>query len=486
MLDVPSRAVDGRAADGRAVSTTSAIPLVFRKELRQMWRDARLAVAVLASILIVAAMALGGLRHHHSAQEERAHASEVERKRWLGLGDFGPHGAAHHGVYAFRPDSPLASFDPGVAQYLGVSVWLEAHKQNAFVHRPMQDAAPAKRFGDATPALALQILGPLLIILLGFDAFAGERDSGTLRQLLAAGVSGRSLLLGKAAAVGGVALVLLSPALIVTGTASLLAGEAADWTRFSLLAMAYLAYLATFLGMTLAVSAYARSARAALAILLSIWVVDCFVLPRAGVEIADAARPLPASAEWEAAMRADLSDGHAAASEQQVKRELLAQYGVESEDALPVNWRAVMLQRGEERNYLAFDTHFARLADGMRAQDRIYQWGGLLAPSLALQSLSMGLAASDSEHHWRFVRAAEDHRRLIQKTVNSELLLHPEKEWGEYKAGPELWARVPEFHYLSPRFGEVAAIYLPAFLALAVWLTLSWTAALRAARSARP
>lgn len=462
-----------------------AARIVFAKELRQMWRDARLAVAICAGVLLVAAMAFGALKHYQADAEERAHATQGERDRWLALRDYGPHGAAHHGVYAFRPESPLSAFDPGVAEYLGVSVWLEAHKQNSFVYRPAQDAAPAKRFGDMTPANALQILGPLLIILLGFDSFAGERDHGTLRQLLSLGAPRRALLLGKAAAVGGVALALIAPALLVVAVAHHEEG-ALDWSRFALLAIVYLAYLATFVGLTLAVSARVPSARASLAILLGVWIVNCFVVPRAATEIAAFAHPLPASVAWESAMKADLRDGHAEATEQKVKQELLTQYGVAREQDLPINWRGVMLQRGEEQNYRTFDAHFSGLFDGVRRQDALYQWGGLIAPVLALQSLSMGLAESDAEHHWRFVRAAENHRRLIQKTLNAELTQHPEKEWGDYKGSPELWASVPEFRYGSPLLADVAPVYAPALLVLAFWLAVAWAAALRAAKDMRP
>src|SRR3546814_4857845 len=63
--------------------------------------------------------------------------------------------------------------------------------------------------------MTLQVLLPLLIVLTGFSAFAGERESGTLRQVMSLGVSSRTLLLGKllgtSAAVGLVAL----PAILI-------------------------------------------------------------------------------------------------------------------------------------------------------------------------------------------------------------------------------------------------------------------------------
>lgn len=64
--------------------------------------------------------------------------------------------------------------------------------------RPVEDATPFVRFGELTAATMLQVLWPLLIILLGYNAFAGEREGGTLRQLLRLGISKTQLTLGKA------------------------------------------------------------------------------------------------------------------------------------------------------------------------------------------------------------------------------------------------------------------------------------------------
>ena len=95
---------------------------------------------------------------------------------------------------------------------MGVAVWLEAHKQNDFRYRPAQDATAVARFGELSAAAVLQLLVPLLIILLGFSAFAGERDLGTLRQLLSLGVRPRDLAAGKALGVASALGLLLVPA----------------------------------------------------------------------------------------------------------------------------------------------------------------------------------------------------------------------------------------------------------------------------------
>jgi ABC-2 type transport system permease protein len=51
---------------------------------------------------------------------------------------------------------------------------------------------------------------PLLIIIIGFNAMSGERERGTLRQLLSLGVPVQSLLVGKAMALAASIAVLVA------------------------------------------------------------------------------------------------------------------------------------------------------------------------------------------------------------------------------------------------------------------------------------
>src|SRR4051812_17292267 len=164
------------------------IARIARKEFTEMTRDGRFraAAAVVMGLLLVS-LALGW-KHYRDVDAQHREASRAARRQWLDQGAKNPHSAAHYGMYAFKPKMPLSLVDPGVDAYTGVAVWLEAHKQNDFKYRPAQDATAVARFGELSAAAVLQLLVPLLIVLLAFPAFAGERDLGTLRQVLSLGV----------------------------------------------------------------------------------------------------------------------------------------------------------------------------------------------------------------------------------------------------------------------------------------------------------
>ena len=169
---------------------------IARKELTEMFRDGRFRV-LSAAVLGVSVLSLAvGWKQYVDVSRQHQLAQAATRSQWLNQTTKNPHSAAHYGVYAFKPKSPLAIVDTGVDPYMGVAVWLEAHKQNEFKYRPAADRTAVERFGEMTAAETMQVLVPLFIVLMTFSAFAAEREQGTLRQLLSLGVKPADLALG--------------------------------------------------------------------------------------------------------------------------------------------------------------------------------------------------------------------------------------------------------------------------------------------------
>jgi ABC-2 type transport system permease protein len=151
-------------------------------------RDGRFRVlgAIVLAISLVSLAA--GWKHYRDVQQQHAQAQAATRAQWLNQTAKNPHSAAHYGVYAFKPKTRLSMIDTGVDPYVGVAAWLEAHKQNEFKYRPAQDRTAVQRFGELTAAEGFLFLLPLFIVLVTFNALSGEREQGTLRQLLSLGV----------------------------------------------------------------------------------------------------------------------------------------------------------------------------------------------------------------------------------------------------------------------------------------------------------
>lgn len=468
------------------------IPVIAAKEILEIRRDGRFRIAAIVFWLLSMSAFAAGVAHYAALTREAQTASQDERARWLDQGRKYPHAAAHYGVFAFKSPRPLTVFDSGIEPYLGSSIWLEAHKQNESLYRPAEDATSLQRFGDLTLARLAQELVPLLIIILGYAAFAGERETGTLRQLMSLGVPGHKLLLGKAAGLAsGIAVLCLPAALLVLVSSTVLSEplEAADeLLRAVLLILAYGAYLGGFIFLTLAVSAWCRSARATLVILLAFWTLSVLAVPRFLAGEAGAISPTGLAIDRRTALETALKEA-GARLEEKTKTELLEKYRAASIEELPVDYWGVALQADEEGKYEIFEKHYAQLFDALARESALYQLGTLLSPLTGLQIVSMTLAGSDTSQHRDFVRQAEAYRRVIHTVINDYILKNAvrdaEGKW-KVEAGRELWETIPPFQYGRPGAARVLPHCGLGLALLGLWLALCFAAAWRAAGRITP
>lgn len=451
---------------------------IARKDFTEMIRDGRfrLAAGIVFALLLVS-FALGW-KHHRDTSAQHEQARQATRRQWLNQGEKNPHSAAHYGVYAFKPKMPLSLVDQGVDNFTGVAVWLEAHNQNEFRYRPAQDATAVERFGELTAATVLQILLPLLIILLSFAAFAGEREAGTLRQVLSLGVRKRDLAFGKALGVAGALALLLVPATVI-GVAALSftdgGGATSDHTfRMMLMGCGYLLYFGTIVAIALAVSAQAPSSRFALIALLGLWITSSLIIPRAATDISRRIHPTPSAIDFATRIEYELKNdvnGHSPSDHRlrELEARTLRQYNVERLEALPVNFAGISLQEGEEHGYKIFDKHYSGLWNTFASQNRVQQLAGVVAPLLAVRSLSMGLAGTDFTQHRDFAQSAEGYRRTLIKTVNEDITYNSKTGDTGYTAGRSLYEQVPAFQYTAPGVAWVLSNQLLSVVVLLAW-----------------
>ena len=449
---------------------------IVRKEFTDVLRDGRFRwCSILVGALLLVSLGHGWVQAR-SAHEERAAAQATAREHWETQGEKNPHSAAHYGIYAFKPRLALSFVDEGVDPYTGTSVWLEAHRQNDFLLRPAQDATAAQRIGALTAAQVLQHLVPLLIILLTFGALAGERERGTLRQLLATGIGRRDLAAGKALGVAGALGLLLVPAAVVGAAALVVASPgpaASPLARGTVLAGVYLAYFTAFLALSLAVSAWARSARTALVVLLAVWVVNGLVAPRVAVDLSKWLHPTPSALEFARTVEQEMASGAGDISppdRDASTQRLLAEYGVARVEDLPINAVGVYLQESEEFGNRIFDRNYGALWDTFERQSVVHETVALAAPLLAVRTLSMGLAGTDVEQHRHFAVAAETYRRDLMRQMNGDMTENSLTGDFTYTVGAEVWEAVPPLQYAAPTLGWVLGNRVLSLLVLGTWL----------------
>jgi ABC-2 type transport system permease protein len=458
---------------------------IARKELLETMRDGRFRVLAVMVLALSAVSFAAGWKQYVDVQRQHDEAQQASRGQWLNQPAKNPHSAAHYGMYAFKPKSRLSLVDTGIDPYVGVAAWLEAHKQNEFRYRPAQDRTAVQRFGELTAAEGFLVILPLFIVLASFTAFAGEREQGTLRQLLSLGVTRRDLAAGKALGVSAALALVIVPVtalgVIAMAFTSEFEGLRGDLPRAGLLALAYLLYFVAIVATSLGVSAWARSSRTALVVLLAFWFVNSLVVSRAAADLAAWLYPTPSAVEFQTAMEKDLANQDDVQSRLERRRqELMRQYNASSMDAVPINFSGISLQEGEEHGNEVFDRHYGQLFERYQSQNRALQWMGVAAPMLPARALSMALAGSDFSHHRDFVVAAEEYRRGIQRVMNADIARNA-KPGVAYTAGSELWAQVPEFEYELPgsawalREAAASIILLLAWCLGAAWFAVRAT-----------
>ncbi|WP_407519788.1 DUF3526 domain-containing protein [Methylobacterium oryzisoli] len=458
-------------------------------ELAHILRDARLRWIGGVLVLLLTLAGLGTWREaaRDAAAVERI--TRAERGRWLGQDAKNPHSADHFGLWVFRPSAPLAVLDPGTEPYTGRMVRVEAHVFNDAVYRAVQDAGPLARAGLGSPADIVQLVVPLAAILLGFSAFAADRERGTLRLALGNGAAPGRLFAGRFAALLAATALVVGLPLLALGTLAAAQLGAPGWhagLRLLAWVAAQIAYAAVFLLLAMLLSLAARTARGALAAALAAWVLLCVAAPRLAGWGVETLVPARSYAETRAQIEADFRAHRTAEASDVRAREVLIRYGVQDPDDLPVDLRGLMMTENEQHNFAVYDREFGAFFAGLAARERAYGWAGLATPRLALQALSQTLAGTDFAQHAHFVWTAEGYRRGISERMNAEIRDNPQRGGRLLVAGPGLWREVPPFDPAPLPLARSLRDAAGPALVLALWLALLAGAATAMVRRLRP
>jgi ABC-2 type transport system permease protein len=460
---------------------------ISRRDWLEWWRDGRLQVGLAVFMLLLITAFVTHWQRQQALTGERLAAASQDYAEWGKQEARHPHDAAHQGLHVFKPEAPLGLLDPGITAYVGNTQWLQAHRQSEVRFRPVMDATGLQRFGDLSVGWLVQVMGPLLIIMLGFSSVAGERDQGTLRQTLAQGVAPSVLLTGKALALGAVALTMMAMVTVLglMGLAGSLVMESAAQVngvdvliRLALWVVAHLVYLAIVVALTLLVSVWARSARVAVIVLLAAWIASVTVLPRLASDVARSVLPTPTRDGFQRELDTALDSAY--------KQAWKAQLGTDKRwgGDLPLSQWGRALQVDDQAGYAVLDARFGSLWDRFEAQQKLQTWAGFLAPLLALRSTSSALVGTDFVAHRSFSKAAEQHRRLMQDQISEDLIRHADTR-GQghftYKADENLWKKLPAFKYEPPTLKAYQTIVLQGLVVLIVVLCVAVGGLLRSA-----
>lgn len=272
----------------------NAVLVIARHEIaiahysRRLWL-----LSGLATLVVAVAVAQGTHAHRRDAAE-RARLAALTDHEWRSQDAKSPHAANHFGVWLTKPRTALSVLDRGVEDHLGQHVVLDAHVKAPLVGSTAEDEPLRALLGGFDLGFVLAVLLPLLVVFGAHDAVAGDKQRGTLKATLGQPIRRRSYLLGKLAGQLAIFTLAFSPPLLIGVFAPAWAGvsyELADVAAALAMFGAALLYVALFVFIAIGVSASTHRPSSALAMLLGVWIAVAFVVPRAGVAIAEAVYP---------------------------------------------------------------------------------------------------------------------------------------------------------------------------------------------------
>ncbi len=343
----------------------------------------------------------------------------------------------------------------------------------------------------------------LLGIVLGFDAFTGEKEKGTLRQVLANRLKRSVFVAAKwTAGVIVLAVTVAMASLVAALIVSLRAGGAwgaRDWAAYALLVPVALLYCVLFFTLGLAASALSRSSAVSVLVALFAWVVFVLVVPSLSPYVAAQVVRLPAVAALERDVQYITSEERDAAGQREqeavwerhpelrstlraipegdLERRLAADPGLRAayaqvRDEIEAVWDRVNLeQRAKAR----------RLVDDWRARaDRQVALSKALASASPLPSLTFALtdlADTGFLSRERYDRQAAEYARAFRvyadERYRDERTKSPTLSVNDFL---DLGGR-PRFGYRDASIAERAAAALPHVGLLAAWTALFLTTA---------
>lgn len=331
--------------------------------------------------------------------------------------------------------------------------------------------------------MVLQVLLPLLIFFLGFNAIAYERENGTLKILLTQGINWKQLLFGKILGIASVIMLLFIPTIIVLVLLWLFlqnfSVSADEILKLLLFIFFHFVYLIFFCTIAVLISAVSKTSKNALVSLIGIWLLFTIILPRTTQALGAYIYEAPSKIKFNSDIEKDIlkqgdshnpNDPHYKA----IKDSLLRAYNVDSVQKLPFNYSGFIMTEGEKISSRIYNEHLAELLKVYKKQNSFSKTVSFFNPYIAMKNLSMGLSNTDYDSYVDFQKQAEDYRYKMAQKMNALQIKYISNTKSDKPKiiGKEHWADVEEFHYEPKGILTVLKNELISIISIVLWITL--------------
>jgi len=417
---------------------------------------------LLCTILILLAV-FSGIENYRSELSEYNSAMALNQANL----DSQPSWASLSGVGTklTKPPQVLGTLVTGIQDAVGRSATVNISFDPSLVDSKYDSNPVFAIFGPLDLLLIVKIVLSLFAILFTYDSIVGEKERGTLKLSLSNRVPRDQIILGKAI---GSFISLLVPLVIpfLIGLIMLnifpdvkITGD--DWGRIGLVFILFMLYLLVFFSLGLFVSSRTNRSSSSLFILLFVWVVFIFVVPRGAVMLSEYIKPVPSMHEVNADKGAFLQQiqGEAPKMVGDWRKNNPAENSTEYQEKFRA-FLADLQQNLTDR----IDAKNQEIEEAFQAKRRGQQQLALnlsrISPASALTFGALSLAKTGIQEHERFLNSIKTYKPVFTKWVNAKMMETLNLTGRGQQPKPEL-NDMPRHEFTPMNFADSFSLALP-------------------------
>lgn len=380
---------------------------------------------LLCTILILLSMYVG-IHSYRAELKEYRSAVELNKKNLESQSNYGA--LAGLGTRITKPPQVLSTIIIGVQDAVGRTATVNIAYDPTLVDSKYDSNPVFAIFGPLDLALIVKIVLSLFAILFTFDAISGEKERGTLKLTLSNRVPRDKLILGKAIGhfmsllvpllipfIIGLIMLIIYPEISLTG---------GDWARIGIIFLFFLLYLSVFFTLGLFVSSLTSRSSSSLFILLFLWVIFIFVIPKAAVMAAGHITPVPSVHELNAEKDKTLQDINKSAQDRRIQ--WFEEHKDESKEEGFRDKAIDFFSELQKELTAKIDKKNAELEENYQSKRRRQQILALnlsrISPASSMTFGALSMGKTGIHEHERFLNSIKKYKPLFTQWVNPKMM----------------------------------------------------------------
>ncbi|MCK5147470.1 ABC transporter permease subunit [bacterium] len=265
---------------------------LIKKELLNNMLSFRFVITLLLCVILIPMGIFVSIKEYQNSINDYQQAMELHRESMQGLKN-----AVDVDAKGLRPPAPFSIFAGGLDKSLPNEIISTRNDGMQLTNNRTMDAPLSTLFGKMDFLFSISVVMSLLAILFTFDAVTREKEEGTLKLALSNAIPRDQILIGKYLGnfitflIPFLAAMLISIILItITGILPLFKSD--NLVRLLTIIGVAILFISAFFNLGLMVSSIAKRSLTSQIVLLFIWVLLIFVIPRVSGMVAQVIYPV--------------------------------------------------------------------------------------------------------------------------------------------------------------------------------------------------